>query len=71
MILCKWILPSAFDQLLPLENQQYTTTVIHQLTDIPSFPMHIIMALFIPFKIVNAYFKAEIKKYCVDQIFKL
>jgi hypothetical protein len=50
-----------FDELLALENQQYTTTVIHQLTDIPSFPMHIIMALFMQLKTVNAYLKLRVK----------
>lgn len=33
--------------MLTAYNQQYSTAVIPQLTEIPSLPVHIIMALFI------------------------
>jgi hypothetical protein len=39
-----------------------STLLIRQLTDIPSFPMHIIMAIFMQLKIVNAYLEAGVKK---------
>jgi hypothetical protein len=49
--------------MLPLENQQHTTTVIPQFTEIPSFPVHIIMALLMQpkLKILNAYLKLRVK----------
>jgi len=37
--------------MLSLENQQYTIAVIPQLIDIPSLPLHIIMALFVQHKL--------------------
>jgi hypothetical protein len=67
MLVYKWILPRAFWPtacMLTLENQLQTFAVIPQLTNNPSLPPHITVALFLQssLTVVNAYLKLSVQK---------